>query len=87
MVKVETGCENRTRSGQDDSAIVEFGFETVECSMEIGEESRILCVDLIGVHGHHSHMRVLAFNGPGHRIILQYSGSRSVNDRTSGKLE
>ena len=74
MVKVETRCEHRTRSGQDDRAIAEFGFETVECCMEIGEEGWILCVDLIGVHGHHSHMGVLALDGPRHRTILQYSG-------------
>ena len=41
MVKVETRCENRTRSGQDNRTIVEFGFETVECCMEIGEEKEI----------------------------------------------
>ena len=80
VVKVETGRENRTRSGQNDSAIAEFGFETIECCMEIGEESRILCVDLVGVHGHHGHVRVLALDGPRHRTILQYSGSCSVND-------
>src|SRR6202008_4833578 len=51
IVKVETGRKNRSRSGQDDSAIVELCFETVECCMEIGEEARIFGIDLIGVHG------------------------------------
>src|ERR1700685_4221850 len=81
MVKVETGRENRTRSGQDDGTIAEFGFETIECCMQIGEEGRILCVDLLGVHAHHCHMRVLALNGPRHRTILQYLGSWSVKNQ------
>jgi hypothetical protein len=70
MVKIETSRENRTRSGQDDSAIAELGFETIERCMKIGKEGWILRVDLVGIHRHDGHMRVFSFNDPRHRTFL-----------------
>ena len=45
MVKIETSRDNRTRSGQDDCAIAELGFEKAECLVKISEEGWILRVE------------------------------------------
>src|SRR6516225_1889512 len=65
MIEVEPGCEDRTGPGQHDRTIVELRLKTIEGRVEIGEEGRILRIDLVGVHGHDSHMRVPALDDPG----------------------
>jgi hypothetical protein len=84
MVEVEACSEHRSRSGQHHGAIGEFGFQTIERRVKVGEEGWVLRVDLVGVHRHHGHVRVLAFNGPGHRSSY---GLEITGYGRSGKLE
>src|SRR5262245_54839949 len=66
MIQVKARREHFARSGQNHSTVIELGFEAVKRGMKIGEEGRVLRIDLVGVHRDESDMIVPALDNPGH---------------------